>query len=119
MEQNGGYGPTILVVEDVDWIRSGMKRSVEHCGCGYRVVEAAGDADAIEVAEREPPDLILTEEELPTLQALIARLREHPTFHDVPVVIVNPDADEGARYGEAIVLTSYAGIAALLIGPRE
>jgi CheY-like chemotaxis protein len=112
METEGSHRSTILIVEDIDWIRSGMKRAVEHYG--YRVVEAANDAEAFALLESESPRLLLTEEELPTFDALVARLREHPAFRNLPVVIVNPDAEEGAGHGDAYLLTDYAHIASLL-----
>ena len=104
--------PTIVIVEDIDWIRSGMKNAVEHEG--YRAVEATNDAEAFQLAEREPPELIVTEEELPTFDLLMARLREHPTLSSVPVVIVNPDAENGARHADAYLLAGYAEITSLL-----
>ena len=104
--------PTILIVEDIDWIRSGMKNAVEHEG--YRAVDATNDAEAFQIAETEPVQLIVTEEELPTFDALMARLREHTTLSSVPVVIVNPDAENGARHGDAYVLADYADITSLL-----
>jgi len=104
--------PAILIVEDIDWIRSGMKNAVEHEG--YRAVEARNDAEALEIAEREPLQLIVTEEELPTFDVLMARLREHPALSNVPVVIVNPDAENGARHGDAYLLADYADITSLL-----
>lgn len=116
METSDGRPPTILIVEDVGWIRSSMKKSVElH---GYRAVEAADDAEAISVAEREAPELVLTEEQIPTFDALMASARSHPALRDVPVVIINPDAEEGARYGDAFLLTAYHRIASLLNCPR-
>lgn len=117
MKTSGGRPPTILIVEDIDWLRSSMMKSAERCG--YRVVEASDDAEAIEVAARESPELILTEEQLPTFQALITRLREAPHFRHIPVVIVNPDAPAGARLETAFVLTDYDSIASLLISPCE
>jgi CheY-like chemotaxis protein len=116
MKTEGGHGSTILIVEDIDWIRSGMKRAVEHYG--YRVVEATNDAEAFALLERESPALLLTEEQLPTFDALLARLRERPAWRDLPVVIVNPDADEGARHGDAYLLTDYARIVSLLTSLR-
>jgi DNA-binding response OmpR family regulator len=110
--ENSGQHPTILIVEDIDWIRSGMKKAVEHEG--YRAVEARNDAEAFQIAEREPAELIVTEEEVPTFNALMARLREHPTLSMVPVVIVNPDAEDGARHGDAYLLSDYADIESLL-----
>lgn len=112
MKISGGGRPTVLLVEDIGWIRSGMRGSLE--GCGYRVVVAADDAEAVEVAERESPRLILTEEELPTFGALLNRVRPHPLLQNVPVVIVHPDAHEHTRYGDAVVLNDYEQLEGLL-----
>jgi CheY-like chemotaxis protein len=103
---------TILIVEAIDWIRSGMKKAVEYEG--YRAMEATNDPEAFQLAERKPPELIVTEEELPAFDALMARLREHPTLSSIPVVIVNPDAENGARHGDAYLLADYADITLLL-----
>ena len=116
MKDSGQY-PTILIVEDIDWIRSAMKKVIE--GQGYRVVEATNDAQAFEIAERDSLNLIVTEEELPTFNALMERLREHPTLSRVPVVIVDPDADDGARYRDAYLLADYADISSLLASVRR
>lgn len=112
MKNSDRQHPTILIVEDIDWIRAGMKKAVEQEG--YRAVEATNEVHAFQLAEREPPELIMTEEELPTLNALMARLREHTTLSSVPVVIVNPDAENGARHGDAYLLADYADITSLL-----
>ena len=103
---------TILIVEDIDWIRSGMKKAVE--GQGYRVVEASNDAEALQLSERESIELILTEEELPTFNALMIRLSEQQTLNCVPVAIVNPDAEDGARLGDAYLLAAFSDITSLL-----
>src|SRR5215213_9650668 len=58
--KKSGQIPTILIVEDIDWIRSGMRRAVERQG--YRVAEARNDAEAFGFTELQPVDLILTEE---------------------------------------------------------
>lgn len=112
MKHSDRQHPTTLIVEDIDWIRAGMKKAIEREG--YRVVEATNDAEAFQLAEREPPELIVTEEELPTFDALMVHLREHPTLSNVPVVIVNPDAENGARHGDAYLLADYADITSLL-----
>jgi CheY-like chemotaxis protein len=112
MKDSDGQHPTILIVEDTDWIRAGMKMAVERHG--YRAVEARNDAEALQIVEREPVDLILTEEELLTFNVLMAPRRQHPTLSSVPVVIINPDAEDGARHGDAYLLSDYAGIASLL-----
>jgi len=95
----------VLIVEDEEWIREGMESSVE--ALGYRVMVAEDGAVAVAAAERVRPHLILTEEEMPDFYELTKRLREHPTLLNVPIVIVNPDAEDDTRYGDAIVLTDY------------
>jgi DNA-binding response OmpR family regulator len=112
MANSDGHQTMILIVEDIDWIRSGMKKAIERHG--YRAVEATDDAEAFEIPELESIKLIVTEEELPTFNALMARLREHPTLSSVPVVIVNPDAEDGARLGDAYLLPDFADITSLL-----
>ena len=110
--KNSGQPPTILIVEDIDWIRCGMKKAVE--GQGYRAVEATNDAEAFELAENESIELILTEEELPTFNDLMMRVSEHPSLSSVPVAIVNPDAEDGARLYDAYLLADFADITSLL-----
>jgi two-component system chemotaxis response regulator CheY len=104
--------PTILIVEDIGWIRSMMREAVERQG--YRVEEARNDAEAFELAESQPIDLILTEEELPTFNDLMVFLHRHPTLSSIPVVIINPDAEDGARLGDAYLLADYADIPSFL-----
>lgn len=104
--------PVILVVEDIDWIRAGMRRSLGRYG--FRVVEAADASHAIEIARRERVDLILTEEELPTFDALLALALELAADRRAPVVVVNPDADGETRYGDAVIVADYAQLRTLL-----
>ena len=110
--ENCGQIPTILIVEDIDWIRSGMREAVERHG--YTVVEARNDAEAFRCAELQPVDLILTEEEVPTFKDLMVLLHQHPTLSSVPVVIINPDAEDGTRLGDACQLADYADISSFL-----
>ena len=110
--ENSGQIPIILIVEDIAWIRYGMRKAVERQG--YRVVEARDAAEAIRLAELQPIDLILTEEEVPTFNDLTARLPRHPALSNVPVVIINPDAEDGARLGDTYLLADYADISSFL-----
>ncbi|MGH9941061.1 MAG: response regulator [Pyrinomonadaceae bacterium] len=95
----------VMIVEDVGWIRAGMKRALEEYG--YRVVEATDDEETVSLAERVRPGLILTEEEVPTFDSLTRRLCQHPSLRHVPIVIINPDAEAGTRYGPAVLLADY------------
>lgn len=110
--KRSGHIPTILIIEDINWIRCGMRKAVEREG--YRVAEARNYAEAVGCAELQLIDLILTEEEVPTFKDLMARRREHYTLNNVPVVIVNPDAEAGARLGDAYLLADYADISSFL-----
>lgn len=109
----GNQRAVVLVVEDVNWIRAGMVSRLKECG--FIVTEAADAAEAITQAEHLLPSAILTEEELPTYDELIRRLRRHPALERIPVVIVNPDAGDGARHGDTILLPDYAHIENLLV----
>ncbi|MFN2493154.1 MAG: response regulator [Pyrinomonadaceae bacterium] len=117
MENSDGRLPTVLIVEDIDWVRAGMTRAVERLG--YRTVQATDVAEAFAVAERESIDLIVTEEQVPTFDVLMTRLRGHSALSNVPVVIVNPDAEEGARHSDAYLLADYADISSFLAGVRR
>ena len=112
-----GRPPTILIVEDTDWIRSGMKQAVQQIG--YLVAEAKDELEAVELAEHRAPDLILTEERLPNFSALVARVREHPALQAVPIVIIDPDVVEEARVGDVFVVKDYDRIAPLLVTPPD
>ena len=97
--------PSALVVEDVEWIRDGMSGDLRRLG--YDVMTAADADRAVTLAERTRPALVLTEEEVPTFDDLMRRLHAHPSLARVPVVIINPDAEEDARYEDAYVLAGY------------
>jgi PleD family two-component response regulator len=105
--------PSVLIVEDIDWIRSSMKRAVERQG--YHVLEATNDEEAITIAETVRPALILTEEAVPNFDVLLRCVQEHSMLRGVPVVIIYPDADENTRFGNALVLTDYEQLDGVLL----
>ena len=86
---------TILLVEDFDDTRLMMKMWLgKH---GYRVVEAETGEQAISVAQREQPDLILMDMMMPGLNGLDAtrRIREYQALRRTPIVAVSAyGADE-------------------------
>ncbi len=110
--EHSGQRPTILIIEDIDWIRCGMRRAVEREG--YPAAEARNDSEAFERADLQSIDMILTEEQVPTFTNLMARLSQHSTLSTVPVVIVNPDSEDGARHGDAYIIPDYADISSFL-----
>lgn len=86
---NGQVPPTILVVEDFEDNRFMMRRLLEMSG--YRVIEAINGEEAIDLASRELPGLILMDLSLPQLDGLAAtrRIRQHPELRKVPIVAVS------------------------------
>jgi two-component system, cell cycle response regulator DivK len=84
-----GVNQTVLVVEDFEDNRFMMRRLLEMSG--YRVLEAINGEEAVEMAERERPGLILMDLSLPLLDGLAAtrRIRQHESLRDVPIVAVS------------------------------
>ncbi|MBA3241904.1 MAG: response regulator [Acidobacteria bacterium] len=90
---------TILVVEDYEDTSLAMRLALEDQG--YRILEAADGVQAVEVAERERPDIILMDLQLPILDGLAAteRIRANPEMSEVVIVAVtaHQEADYRAR----------------------
>lgn len=79
---------TIMVVEDYDDTRQLLKIGLEQLG--YSVLEASNGQEAVDIAERERPDLILMDLDLPILDGIAAtqRIRQHEDLESVPIVAV-------------------------------
>jgi CheY-like chemotaxis protein len=84
--ENEATKQSILVVDDYDDIRDLVKLRLEKLG--YLVLEAADGKQAVELAEREHPDLILMDFNMPILDGFVATryIRELDDMHDVPIV---------------------------------
>lgn len=80
---------TVMVVEDFEDNRFMMRRLLEMSG--YRVVEAVNGEQAVDVARRERPHLILMDLSLPLLDGLAAtrRIRQHEELRRVPIIAVS------------------------------
>ncbi len=86
---------TILLVEDFDDTRLMMKLWLVKNG--YRVLEAETGQEAIKVAQRERPDLIIMDVMMPGMNGLEAtqRIREYQALRRTPIVAVSAyGADE-------------------------
>jgi len=79
---------TIMVVEDYDDTRLLLKKGLE--GLGYSVLEASNGQEAVDIAGREHPDLILMDLDLPILDGILAtqRIRQQAEMQGVPIVAV-------------------------------
>jgi two-component system alkaline phosphatase synthesis response regulator PhoP len=80
---------TILLVEDFDDTRLMMKMWLMKNG--YRVVEAETGEEAINLAQRELPDLIIMDMMMPGMNGLDAtqRIREYQALRRTPIVAVS------------------------------
>jgi two-component system cell cycle response regulator DivK len=83
-----GKKHTVMVVEDYDDTRLLLRQVLETRG--YRVLEAINGQQAVDIAEREHPDLILMDLDLPILDGIAAtqRIRQHAELTKVPIVAV-------------------------------
>lgn len=104
----------IMVVDNLDEGRRLLSSWLARRG--YAVVEAGGGREAVELARREVPDLILMDIKMPGLDGFGAAegIRRHEYLSRVPIVAVSGDGTEYAksRAGEA-------GFCAYLTKPVE
>jgi len=100
----------VLVVDDRPVNRDLVRTLLSHRG--HQVVEAGDGAEALSLARREPPDLVITDVLMPGMDGceLVRALRELPDTAHIPVIFytanyledeVRPIAD---AYGVASVL---------------
>ncbi len=84
--------PTILVVDDepdmLHLIRLILRRG------GWEVITAASGSEALQLADRYPPDLILLDIMMPDLNGheVCARLRRDPRFKKTPILALTAQA---------------------------
>lgn len=80
---------TVLLVEDTEDNRYMMRRLLEMTG--YRVVEAMNGEEAVKLAEREIPQLILMDLSLPVIDGLAATrlIRKLPQLASTPIIAVS------------------------------
>src|SRR5258705_8266339 len=86
MKRKQRSGRTIMVVEDYDDTRLLLRKVLERLG--YIVLEASNGQEAVDIADREHPDLILTDLDLPILDGIAAtqQIRQHEHMGSVPIV---------------------------------
>ncbi len=87
--KRGDDARTILIVDDFDDTRLLLRTWLQKKG--FRVVEAENGYRAIAAAEKDRPDLIIMDVEMPELDGLEAtrKIRKLNGFADVPIVAVS------------------------------
>ena len=81
--------PTVLLVEDSEDNRLMMRRLLEMSG--YQVVEAMNGEEAVKLAQKESPQLILMDLSLPVIDGLAATrlIRKVPALASTPIIVVS------------------------------
>jgi two-component system, cell cycle response regulator DivK len=89
MQKSGEMLKTVLLVEDYEDSRYMLGRLLEMCG--YRVLEAADGREAVEAAERECPDVVLMDLQMPVLDGFTATslIRRIESTCRVPIIAVS------------------------------
>jgi two-component system cell cycle response regulator DivK len=101
-------GRTVMVVEDFADTRQMLRKFLETGG--YGVIEAANGREAVELARRERPALILMDLNMPVLDGFAAtlRIREQEPLRDVPIVAITAyDSAESRAAARAVGCNDY------------
>jgi putative two-component system response regulator len=94
---HASWPATILVADDEVLVRSVLRRALE--GAGYRVIEAATGARAVDLGERERPDLFILDISMPDVDGVeICRaIKSDPLTHLTPVIHITDQAQRHER----------------------
>jgi two-component system cell cycle response regulator DivK len=94
MQESCATKKTILLVEDYEDSRFMLGRLLEMSD--YRVLEAADGREAVEIAERECPDVVLMDLQMPVLDGFTATsiIRRIDSTCRVPVIAVSAQSTE-------------------------
>lgn len=97
MTEKDSTNLTVLVVEDNDDARYLMRLELERFG--YLVLEAEDGAKAVEIAERDRPNIILMDLTLPVMDGLeaTANIRANNEMRDVPIIAVTAHQENDWR----------------------
>src|SRR5947209_2284146 len=89
--------PTVLVVEDYEDARYLSRAALEERG--YRVLEAADGREAVKIALRESPRIILMDLSLPLLDGIAAtkHLRQSPEMKGALIIAVTAHQESDYR----------------------
>jgi CheY-like chemotaxis protein len=103
---------TILVVEDVGEISFQMGEMLRKKG--HRILNAANAEEAIQIAERDRPNMILTDLDLPTFDALVRLVSTHKALGRLPVAIIDINGSEIEQQDGLKVLSNFDQLDELL-----
>src|SRR5512137_2022755 len=95
----------VMIVEDSPTTRSMLISAIEDLG-DYTVVEAANGFEALKKLPEFPPDLLITDINMPDINGLevVRFVKENPRYRLIPVIIVTTegrdvDRERGMKLG--------------------
>ncbi|MEP7306685.1 MAG: response regulator [Acidobacteriota bacterium] len=77
----------VLVIDDDAGIRDVLRMTLTYDG--YQIVGAATGHDGLALADRDPPDLVLLDVEMPGMGGLDVLSRLHAAHEKLPVVMMS------------------------------
>jgi two-component system response regulator YesN len=90
----------LLIVEDQTFFRKGLRKMIEEHAIGWTVVgEAEHGREALELIEREPPDLVLTDIRMPGMDGI--ELAEHLYLSRLDIDLIILTGYEDFKYAQA------------------
>lgn len=94
-QQNTDKTPAILVVDDNQQNLELLQAYLEDINC--RTVPALDGIEALEIVEKNPPDLILLDIMMPKMSGfeVCRRLKNNPKTADIPVIMVTALSEFG------------------------
>lgn len=86
--------PKVLAVDDEPHILFILSQVLNKKGCN--VLTAAGGEDAIKIAQKEMPDLIILDVMMPDISGyeVCQHLKSNPTTKEIPIVILTAEQNE-------------------------
>lgn len=84
---------TVLTVDDSRTMRDMLRLALQEAG--FRVVQAIDGIDGLAVLERERPDVIITDINMPNLDGFgfIERVREGAAHRATPILVLTTESD--------------------------
>jgi two-component system sensor histidine kinase/response regulator len=81
--------PKILILDDEVSHLEAIIDIIEDAGCNYEILSALSGKTALEITQKEMPNLIITDWEMPTMNGIefIEQLKKNQTSIDIPVIM--------------------------------